>query len=44
MQTHSIWMIFGLSGSGKSSFARYLAETLSWRHIEIDQLNAEPDV
>lgn len=42
-QNSNIWMIFGLSGSGKSSFARYLAETLAWRHIEIDQMSTRPD-
>jgi hypothetical protein len=38
-----VWMLFGLSGSGKSSFAHYLAESLGWRHIEIDQMNTRPN-
>jgi hypothetical protein len=35
-----LWLVFGPSGTGKSSFGDYLAKERDWLHLEVDQFHS----
>jgi adenylate kinase family enzyme len=42
--THPTWVVGGMMGSGKSTFAKSLASQLSILHVEIDCYSSEQDI